>query len=71
MREEDLIKDGWEKRGVYSEPRLSEICELYSELGYEVLVISNKVADNGECKVCYDKDNKFDLKTVFTKKVKK
>ena len=37
-REEDLIKEGWEKRFTMDEPRLSEAVEQYKEIGFEVLI---------------------------------
>jgi hypothetical protein len=36
-REEELRKQGWEKRFTTDEPRLSEMVEQYKELGFEVL----------------------------------
>jgi hypothetical protein len=37
-REEELKKEGWEKRFTIDEPRLSEMVEQYRELGFEVLL---------------------------------
>jgi hypothetical protein len=37
-REEELQKQGWEKRFTMDEPRLSEMAEQYKELGFEVLL---------------------------------
>ena len=37
-REEELKKQGWEKRFTMDEPRLSEMAEQYKELGFEVLL---------------------------------
>jgi hypothetical protein len=37
-REEELKKEGWEKRFTIDEPRLSEMVEQYKELGFEVLL---------------------------------
>jgi len=47
-----LIEEGWEKRGIYDEPRLSEICEMYKELGYEVLLLDVNAEDEGVCREC-------------------
>lgn len=33
---EELEKAGWENRGTFDEPRLSEIVEMYEETGFEV-----------------------------------
>jgi hypothetical protein len=37
-REEELKKEGWEKRFTMDEPRLSEAVELYKGIGFEVLI---------------------------------
>jgi hypothetical protein len=37
-REEELKKEGWEKRFTADEPRLSEMVEQYEGLGFEVIV---------------------------------
>lgn len=37
-REEELKKEGWEKRFTMDEPRLSEAVEQYKEIGFEVLL---------------------------------
>jgi len=37
-REQELKKEGWEKRFTIDEPRLSEMTEQYKELGFEVLL---------------------------------
>jgi len=42
-REEELAKEGWEKKSVMSEPRLSEAVEMYESLGLEVRVESLRV----------------------------
>ena len=35
-REDELIKAGWERRFIACEPRLSEIVEMYEEIGLKV-----------------------------------
>jgi hypothetical protein len=35
-REEELRKEGWEKRFTTDDPRLTEAVEMYKELGFEV-----------------------------------
>ena len=34
--EEKLIRNGWEKKATYDDPRLSEMVAVYTELGLEV-----------------------------------
>ncbi len=35
-RQESLAKDGWKRQSTQDEPRLSELAEMYEELGFEV-----------------------------------
>jgi hypothetical protein len=50
-REEELKKEGWEKRFTIDEPRLSEMVEQYKELGFEVL-LEPVDPDSEECTTC-------------------
>jgi len=37
-REEELVAAGWERRFIACEPRLSEMVEMYKEIGFEVIL---------------------------------
>jgi hypothetical protein len=50
-REEELKKEGWEKRFIIDEPRLSEMVEQYKELGFEVLLEPVDTSSE-ECATC-------------------
>jgi hypothetical protein len=50
-REEELRKEGWEKRFTIDEPRLSEMVEQYKELGFEVLLEPVDTSSE-ECTTC-------------------
>ena len=50
-REEELKKEGWEKRFTTDEPRLSEMVEQYKELGFEVL-LEPVDTNSEECTSC-------------------
>jgi len=50
-REEELQKQGWEKRFTTDEPHLSEMAEQYQELGFEVL-LEPVDPSSEECTVC-------------------
>lgn len=50
-REQELIKQGWTKRNVMDEPRLSELIETYRELGMEVHLEPVDL-DSEECTEC-------------------
>lgn len=47
----ELRAQGWERRFVYDEPRLSEAVEIYRELGFEVLLVPI-APDDSECTEC-------------------
>jgi hypothetical protein len=34
-----LIEEGWERRSILDEPRLSEVVQLYRDMGLEVKVV--------------------------------
>jgi len=66
-REEELIGQGWEKTTTYDEPRLSEMVELYEELGYEVHLEPFNPIDELECAECM-KLAPQNYKTIYTRK---
>jgi len=35
-KEKELSAQGWTRRGTFDEPQLSEVIEMYEELGFEV-----------------------------------
>jgi hypothetical protein len=65
-REEELQKQGWEKRFTIDEPRLSEMVEQYKELGFEVLL---EPVDSSaeECTGCITTFPDL-YKTIYTRK---
>ncbi len=75
---EELEKEGWVKRFVASEPRLSEAVDLYKEAGFDVLLEPlpkgrecNTCGDaentqSGQCRVCFD-DFEDQFKIIFTR----
>jgi hypothetical protein len=65
-REEELKKEGWEKRFTIDEPRLSEAAEQYKELGFEVLLESVDSSAE-ECTSCIAADLKR-YRTIYTRK---
>ena len=64
-REEQLKKEGWQKRFTIDEPRLSEMLEQYKELGFEVLLEPVDLSSE-ECTSCIAVDPKR-YKTIFTR----
>ncbi|MCX8111035.1 MAG: hypothetical protein N3D15_07280 [Syntrophorhabdaceae bacterium] len=73
-KEAELIKEGWEKRFVTCEPRLSEMVELYREIGFEVriepLPSEDELKDEGcsekGCTVCYQADRER-YRVIYTR----
>ena len=63
-REEELKKEGWEKRFIADEPRLSEAVALYEEIGFEVLLEPVDTSAE-ECAPCMTVDDSY--KTIYTR----
>jgi hypothetical protein len=64
-REEELRKQGWEKRFTMDEPRLSEAVETYEELGFEVLLEPVDTSSE-ECTSCMAVSSDR-YKTIYTR----
>jgi hypothetical protein len=59
--------EGWTERNTTDEPRLSELVELYEELGFEVMVRPVAVDDLAEtCSVCVMAEPER-YKTIYTR----
>jgi len=75
-KEEELIAAGWEKRFVACEPRLSEMAELYKEIGFEVHLeslpskeeIDTESCEASDCTACFDVDRER-YRIIFTRPV--
>ncbi len=66
FKNDPLEKEGWERRSILDEPRLSEVVKMYEELGLEVLVTdfdSEKIDAPESCSDCVDEQ----LKVVYTR----
>jgi len=61
-----LEQEGWTRRTVTDEPRLSELVELYEEIGFEVMVLPVSPEDLDGCSVCLDPAGDR-YRTIFTK----
>ncbi len=67
-REEELKKEGWEKRFTMDEPRLSEMVEQYKEIGFEVLIEPVDTSSE-ECTSCMTVFSER-YKTIYTRSKK-
>jgi hypothetical protein len=66
-REEELVKEGWEKQTAYDEPRLSEIVEMYREMDLEVHLEPFDSKGEPGCAECMiSSPERF--KTIYTRK---
>ena len=68
-REEELKKDGWTKRFIMDEPRLSEAVAQYEEIGFEVLLDPVDTSSE-ECTSCMTAFSDR-YKTIYTRPQKK
>ncbi|MFQ5464071.1 MAG: hypothetical protein ACE5E5_15775, partial [Phycisphaerae bacterium] len=66
-REEELVRQGWEKRTTYDEPRLSEMAEMYAELGLEVRIEPFDPAVQPDCAECMRQQPER-YKTIYVRK---
>ena len=64
---EPVDLSGWEQRTTIDEPRLSELVELYEELGFEVVLRAIDRETLGEgCNECYlNQPERF--RTIYTR----
>lgn len=69
MKREELENAGFERRGVYDEPRLTEIVEMYKDAGFEVVVVDYEGGDKSICSACFtDAEAKGRYKVVYTRR---
>jgi len=71
--EDKLIKEGWTRRFVANEPRLSEAVELYQSMGYEVHLeplprvdCDSADEESEECRACF-KGFEEQYKIIYTR----
>ena len=64
--EEKLIKEGWEKRATYDDPRLSEMVEMYKKIGLEVLLEPINAENEDGCTGCMQLFPE-QFKTIYTR----
>ena len=57
----------WERRGVYDEPRLTELVKLYKESGFTVKLEAFSPDSGSECNECI-RENPDRYKVLYTKK---
>ena len=63
--EAELLAQGWERRFIYDEPRLSEAVEIYRELGFEVKLLPVP-PDDIDCSECM-KEEPERYRVIYTR----
>ena len=58
---------GWDRRGVYDDPRLTQISKMYEELGFIVRLDPFSPELEAGCSECI-KENPNKYKVLYTKK---
>jgi hypothetical protein len=66
--EKKLIKQGWEKQATYDNPRLSEMVEMYKEIGLEVHLEPFNAENETGCSSCMKLMPDL-FKTIYTRKM--
>lgn len=66
-REKELSLLGWQRQGIYDEPRLSEVVTMYKEIGFDVKIEPTRLEELSGCTDCM-KTNIWQYKTVYTRK---
>ncbi|HJM19852.1 MAG TPA: hypothetical protein QF802_05295 [Candidatus Thalassarchaeaceae archaeon] len=67
----EFENDGWRRQFVASEPRLSEMCELFKSLGKEVMLVPTiqEINELDEaCKACFE-STKGSTFTIWTRTI--
>ena len=65
--EEKLISAGWQKQATYDDPRLTELVEMYEEIGLEVHLEPFNPAIEEGCTGCMQIRPEL-YKTLYTRK---
>ncbi|MDA3788392.1 MAG: hypothetical protein PF503_07855 [Desulfobacula sp.] len=58
---------GWERRGIYDDPRVTQISKMYEELGFIVKIEPVRPEIEAGCFECI-KENPDKYKVLYTKK---
>ena len=66
-RQKELAQLGWERQATYEEPRLSEMAEVYEEIGLEVHLETFHPDEEPGCTGCMAMMPE-QYKTIYTRK---
>ena len=65
-REQELSKEGWTRQSTHDEPRLSDIVEMYKEIGLDVLLEPYNPDEEPGCTECM-RGAAREYKTIYTR----
>ena len=66
-RQEELAHQGWQRQATYDEPRLSEMANMYKEIGLEVHLEPFHIAEEPGCTACMAVTPEL-YQTIYTRK---
>ena len=67
IRQEDLAHQGWQRQATYDEPRLSEMADMYKDIGLEVHLEPFHADEEPGCTACMASTPEL-YKTIYTRK---
>ncbi len=65
-RRQELEAQGWTRQSMMDEPRLTEVVEMYRELGFEVHLEPFKPDEEDGCTTCMDQEPER-YKVIYTR----
>jgi hypothetical protein len=68
MPVDPLVLKGWERQNTLDEPRLSEVAEMYREIGFEVRIEPFDPDKESGCSECM-KASAEKYKTIYTRRL--
>ncbi len=66
-RQEELTRQGWKRQATYDEPRLSEMADMYEEIGLKIHLEPFHPDDEPGCTGCMASMPE-PYKTIYTRK---
>ena len=65
--QEELTRQGWKRQATYDEPRLSEMADMYRQIGLEVHLEPFHADEEPSCTGCMETMTAL-YKTIYTRK---
>lgn len=58
VMDEKIEREGWTKRSILDEPRLTEVAEMYRSIGFEVKLVPLETNSIEGCTSCFESSPK-------------